>query len=217
VEVERGVYENQALEDLCAKCGAAVRSFPLQTKEEIIEMAKDRMFRAQLVLLGEVSCGERPKGFRPGIVRIRRSLGLKFYSTVAVVDIGEFLIHMKMPVSFDLNKAPKLQTVEFVDEECENRVGVIVKPDSLPVGVSFRLAEMYNTSESEIMELMMTDQEHIRDGQPMDPLVSGTFCLRLLPDESQISLPLDRAGLGIGHRVQIFLLIHTMVNFMRVI
>ncbi len=166
MEVREGVFETQPVEDLCVKCGTAVSSFPLDDKDSIIERARtDRSFRAQLVLISEVWAGDRQKSFRPSLVRIRKTLGLKIRMELGVVDLEEFLIQLKQPASTSVDPS---HTIDYLNEEWQEKTGVLVKLDTLPPGVVHRVAETYQTTETDYVELMLTEAEQCRDEQCED-------------------------------------------------
>ena len=64
VQVNKGEWKKEPVDDLCFKCGVAVASFPMDTKSTVLEKARtNRVFRAELVLLSEVATGRRDKTF----------------------------------------------------------------------------------------------------------------------------------------------------------
>ncbi len=88
----KDTVEHQPVEDLCFKCGTALKSYPLVAKQELIDRCRTcRQTRAEIMILGEVASGSRQKAFRPSIVHIRRSVGLRFSSKVRSATTESFV------------------------------------------------------------------------------------------------------------------------------
>jgi hypothetical protein len=128
----------------------------------------------ELLIISEVQSGDRLSSFRPCIVNVKQSSGLRFSTKVAVVDEDEFHKHLLMLPGAVLPAMPKkeqhetLNVIQYTNEELKVVRAVVTQLDGLPPTVKHKVAEMWHATSTEMVELILQKENNLRAGQGQD-------------------------------------------------
>ena len=163
-------YETIPLKDLCFKCGEVVHSFVKEDPEDIVKRARvERAFRAEILLMGEMTDGKFPKTWRGQIVRTSHAQETSTYFEVAVVAADAFKAHFGIGAdNVPGKKTTEHGLVEFLDRNGEAKQGVIMKLENIPPELPYEILRFARRAETTFLELHMADQSQVRPQQGKD-------------------------------------------------
>jgi hypothetical protein len=145
-----------------------VASFPLEQKAAIIEKARvDRGFGGELIVMTEIQRGDRQVPFRPSIVSVKQSAGIRYAVKVALVSVAEFTKKASVPPHLE-SKKPEHTIFQIENDELEQVEVIAMTLESVPEGVHYIEAERFRTTETEMLEWIMQESQQVRAGQPLD-------------------------------------------------
>jgi hypothetical protein len=178
VPVSKDTKDKQPLGDLCLPCGTFVESHPEVPKPELVERAKsDRRFRAELMLIGDLlQHGDMRKPFRPALVQLNHTIGMKISRRVAIVNVEDFMAHEQLgmnPEKLGIT-AMLSRSFSYQDDDGKDKRGIAMNLKDLPSDLPHSIGEMYTRTESFMAEIALQPSGHYRNGQGIDNYVKAS-------------------------------------------